>query len=67
MGEWYQKSEAAALKELRTSRAGLTQKEAQKRLQENGENALEEGKRKKAWQVFLEQFQDLLVLILIDG
>lgn len=65
MGEWYQKSEAAALKELRTSRAGLTQKEAQKRLQENGENALEEGKRKKAWQVFLEQFQDLLVLILI--
>lgn len=65
MSEWYLKSEEAALKELRTSRNGLTQKEAQRRLQENGENALEEGKRKRAWQVFLEQFQDLLVLILI--
>lgn len=65
MGEWYLKSEEAALKELHTSRTGLTQKEAQRRLQENGENALEEGKRKQAWQVFVEQFQDLLVLILI--
>jgi len=65
MGEWYQKSGAAALKEMHTSQAGLTQKEAQRRLRESGENALKEGRRKKAWQVFLEQFQDLLVIILI--
>ncbi len=65
MGEWYQKSGAAALKEMHTSQTGLTQKEAQRRLRESGENALKEGRRKKAWQVFLEQFQDLLVIILI--
>ncbi len=65
MDGWYRKSASEVLKEMGTARSGLTQQEAQKRLHDMGENALEEGRRKKAWQVFVEQFQDLLVLILI--
>ena len=44
---------------------GLTGKEAAERKEKYGENVLEEGKKKTAFQVFLEQFQDLLVVILI--
>ncbi|MBE5940937.1 MAG: cation-translocating P-type ATPase [Lachnospiraceae bacterium] len=44
---------------------GLTKEEAITRLEEYGENVLEEGKRKTALQIFLEQFCDLLVVILI--
>jgi Ca2+-transporting ATPase len=65
MENLYHKTAAAVMKEMHTSRDGLTQEEAQKRLQASGKNRLSEGKRKKPWQVFLEQFQDLLVVILL--
>lgn len=63
--DWYRISGEETLGNLESSRRGLTSQQAQERLKEKGENVLEEGKRKKAWQVFLEQFQDLLVIILI--
>ena len=44
---------------------GLSRQEAKHRLQEYGENALQEGKKKSALQVFAEQFKDLLVIILL--
>ncbi|MCC8126360.1 MAG: cation-translocating P-type ATPase [Clostridiales bacterium] len=51
--------------ELHTSENGLTEAQAQERLRKTGENRIIEGTRKKLWQVFLAQFEDLLVLILI--
>ena len=48
-----------------SSRSGLTQQQAEAVRKKAGENVLQEGTGKKAWQVFLEQFQDLLVIILI--
>lgn len=63
--EWYQKREGEVLQELNTSEQGLNEEEALKRLREQGENVLEEGKKKSTLLVFAEQFCDLLVLILI--
>ncbi|WP_297212666.1 cation-translocating P-type ATPase [uncultured Flavonifractor sp.] len=52
--------------EARQARAeGLTDREARDRLGQYGPNKLSEGKKKSVLQVFLEQFKDLLVIILI--
>ena len=65
MKETYQMRQDELLKQMQLKPGGLTQEEAQRRLQEYGENALQEQKRKKGYQVFLEQFKDFLVVILI--
>ncbi|MBE6344530.1 MAG: cation-translocating P-type ATPase [Spirochaetaceae bacterium] len=44
---------------------GLTSEEAKKRLEQDGENVLKETERKSVLSVFLGQFADLLVIILI--
>ena len=53
------------LSALGGTKAGLTSKEAAERLQKHGKNALAEGRKKSGLQVFLDQFKDLLVVILI--
>ena len=63
--EWYQREEEEILKSLQTSKDGLTSSQAQRLLEEKGENVLQEGKKKSALQVFAEQFCDMLVIILI--
>ena len=50
---------------LESSRSGLSARQAEARYTQYGENVLQEHPGKKTWQVFLEQFRDLLVLILI--
>ena len=45
--------------------SGLNKEEAERRLAQYGPNALAEGKKKSVLQVFLEQFKDLMVVILI--
>lgn len=44
---------------------GLSQAEAEKRLEQYGHNKLEEEKRVPLWQKFLLQFKDFMILILI--
>ncbi|WP_124064913.1 cation-translocating P-type ATPase [Clostridium sp. E02] len=65
MEQWYQKSDIQIQRELHTSKNGLTLPEAAKILLEKGENKLEDTKKKGTLQVFLEQFKDLLVIILV--
>lgn len=65
MKEWYQQTKEELLEHFRVTEQGLSGEEAGKRLAENGENVLKEGKRKSTLQVFFEQFCDLLVVILI--
>ena len=65
MKAWYRESAENVLKDMGSSRSGLTQQQAEAVRKKAGENVLQEGTGKKAWQVFLEQFQDLLVIILI--
>lgn len=65
MKTWYRESAEKVLRDMGSSRSGLTQQQAEEVRKKAGENVLQEGTGKKAWQVFLEQFQDLLVIILI--
>lgn len=65
MKTWYQMTAEEVLRGMESSRRGLSAKQAETRCGQFGENVLQEHAGKKTWQVFLEQFQDLLVLILI--
>ena len=65
MKEWYQKTKEESLKELDCKKSGLTSSEVVERFSKYGENVLEEGKKKSTLEVFLSQFADLLVVILI--
>lgn len=65
MKEWYQKTVKEALADLHASTEGLTEQQAAAILSEQGENVLREGKRKTIIQIFLGQFLDFLVVILI--
>ncbi len=50
---------------VKSSEAGLTTAEAEKRLAENGKNKLDEGKKKTMFQRVLEQLSDPMIIILI--
>lgn len=65
--EWFQMPAEEVLEKLKSSRQGIRREEAGARLKEHGRNVIRERKRKKWWQVFLEQFQDLLVWILLGA
>ena len=54
-----------ALELLRSSSKGLTEEEAQRRLEIFGHNQLEEGEKTSIWEIFLDQFKDILVIILM--
>ncbi len=51
--------------ELNSSEEGLTQREADQRLQKYGTNEISEGKKISPFQILLEQFQDFLIWILV--
>ncbi|MFV0465764.1 MAG: cation-translocating P-type ATPase [Lachnospiraceae bacterium] len=65
MSEIYQKSKVVVLKEKESRDSGLTQAEAEIQLKKVGYNELEETGRKSTLRIFLEQFTDFLVIILI--
>ena len=59
-------SQEALLKELETSaESGLSQQEVQQRLAKYGENKLTQRKKKTNLQRFLEQFKDVMIIILL--
>ncbi|MDA6089944.1 cation-translocating P-type ATPase [Lactobacillus amylovorus] len=65
MKQYYLQTKDGVLKEFKTGSDGLSTKQAEENLAKYGKNALVEGKKKTAFQVFLEQFKDLMVIILI--
>ena len=62
---FFNRTPEETLKAVESARTGLTSAQAAERLERFGKNALAEGKKKSGLQVFLEQFQDLLVVILL--
>ena len=58
-------SQEELLKELQTSAAGLSSQEARQRLERYGENKLAEKRKKTNLQRFLDQFKDVMILILL--
>ena len=67
MKDWYQCTAEETLSRLESTRKGLTKRQIQDRSRQYGPNVLRESGGKPAWRVFLEQFQDLLVMILIGA
>ncbi len=65
MEEWFRLSEEEVLARLHSYRRGLDSGEISRRRQIYGSNMLKKAERKSAFQVFLDQFKDLLVIILI--
>lgn len=65
MKKYYLQTKAKVLEELKTGSGGLSSQQAKDNLTKYGKNALIEGKKKTTLQVFLEQFKDLMVIILI--
>lgn len=63
--DYYKLDVQTTFEKLGTSRSGISQKEAKERLEKNGYNEIAEGKRDGVAKVFLNQFADLLVIILI--
>lgn len=61
----YQKDIQTILTETKSSFQGLTNQEANQRLKTYGPNVLQDSKKDPVWKLFLKQFQDLLVIILI--
>jgi Ca2+-transporting ATPase len=65
MKQWYNMTQEEVLKEQQVTMEGLTTAQADRIRSEKGENTLAESSKKGVMQVFLEQFKDMLVIILI--
>ena len=62
---FYQKEVSEVFKECQSNQNGLTDQEVEQRHQQFGYNVLDEKKKESPFVIFLKQFQDLLVIILI--
>ncbi len=61
----YKLEKTEVLKNLNTSNEGLSDNEALIRLNDNGKNEIDNGKKKSGLIKFIEQFKNLMVIILI--
>ncbi len=59
------RSRVELFRDFQSSEKGLSGEEAKRRYEKYGPNELQEGNRKSAVRIFLEQFADFLVIILI--
>jgi P-type Ca2+ transporter type 2C len=63
---YYQKSVTETESELNTSLSkGLNESEVKIRLEKVGLNQLEEGKKRTVWNMLIDQFKDVLIIILL--
>jgi len=62
---WHQQNTDEAMQELGSSARGLSADEVRKRLLEHGPNELTETAKKTVFMMFLDQFKDFMILVLI--
>ncbi|MCJ7425267.1 cation-translocating P-type ATPase [Candidatus Bathyarchaeota archaeon] len=62
---WHTTETEETIKQLNAKETGLSQEEAQKRLQQYGSNELRKEKGNSPVRLFLEQFADILIIILL--
>lgn len=62
---WHQKEINEVIRDLGSSIQGISKEEAQKRLKEYGPNELKEKKKRTPFMMFLDQFRDFMILVLI--
>ena len=64
---WHQKKANEIIEVMNSSVSGLSSDEAQKRLAEYGPNELKEKEKRTLFMMFLDQFKDFMILILIGA
>ncbi|MDV0446260.1 Calcium-transporting ATPase 1 [Methanosarcinaceae archaeon Ag5] len=62
---WCSLEEISIFEQLKTDEQGLSNEEAAKRLEEFGPNKLEEGKKRSLISIFISQFANLMIWVLI--
>ncbi len=62
---WYSLPAEKVMEVLETSAKGLSSAQAEIRLQKHGKNELIEKKKRPAWILFVNQFKDFMILVLI--
>ena len=62
---WHQLETGEVMKQTGTKPEGLNKDEAGLRLKKDGPNVLPEKKKEPAWVLFLKQFKDFMILVLI--
>ncbi len=62
---WYDKSIQEVFSDLDTSREGLSAVEAERRLEEEGKNRIKSDSTVSAFHIFIEQFEDNLIYLLM--
>jgi P-type Ca2+ transporter type 2C len=65
MTEYYKLSKLDVFSELNTTAHGLSEEEAQNRLEKYGKNELHKGTGVSKWHIFIQQFNDFIIWILI--
>ncbi|OGR97307.1 MAG: ATPase [Elusimicrobia bacterium GWF2_62_30] len=63
--EWHKKTVEEALKELGSGPGGLSSGEAARRLEKYGPNSIKEKSKRGALAMFLDQFKDFMIVVLI--
>ena len=63
--QWHNKEIKEVLEDLKSSPHGLSSEDAQKQLEEYGPNELLEKKKKTPLAMFLDQFKDFMIIVLI--
>ena len=63
--EYYNKTKEVVIEELKSQTTGLTSKEAQKRLEQNGKNTLPQKKKESVFSIFISEFKDPMILLLV--
>ncbi len=62
---WYAVPTDEVLEELETGEDGLSQREAEQRLEHHGPNRIRESERVSAWRILLDQFTSPLIYVLL--
>lgn len=62
---WHSSDLEKVFEEVDSNREGLSQEEAEQRLEEQGDNSIDRGKEVSPVKIFLSQFQDFLIYMLI--
>ncbi len=65
MKQFYTSEVEEVLQEVQSSASGLTSTEAKARLERDGKNALDEGQKRPMILRFLDQFKDLMIIVLL--
>ncbi|HEX9869347.1 MAG TPA: HAD-IC family P-type ATPase, partial [Candidatus Tectomicrobia bacterium] len=65
MPNWHEMVVDATIDHVKSSRQGLSAAEVRSRLAAYGPNVLAEGRRRSPWRMFVDQFKDFMILVLL--